>query len=131
MARIAALQFASCSDVEQNLATCLRMIDAAAAEGAQVIVLPEFCNHVSWYDDREHSRRMAVTLDGPFVGAIAAKAKEHDAYVMVNVVVAREDGRGQVARRLQVLPLVQEQQRLQRRVRALAARRAGLPATRR
>jgi predicted amidohydrolase len=91
--RVAAVQFSVGTDVDENLATCLRMIDAAAAEGAQVIVLPEFCNHVSWYDDREHSRRMAVTLDGPFVTAIAAKAKEHSAHVMVNVVVAREDGR--------------------------------------
>ena len=64
-------------DVEANLATCLRMIDRAAAERAEVVVLPEFCNHVSWYDDREHARGMALTLDGPFVAALAAKAREH------------------------------------------------------
>ena len=72
--RVAAVQFAVTEDVEENLATCLRMTDRAAAEGAQVVVLPEFCNHVSWYDDREHARRMALTLDGPFVAALAAKA---------------------------------------------------------
>ena len=53
--RVAAVQFAVTEDVEENLATCLRMTDRAAAEGAQVVVLPEFCNHVSWYDDREHA----------------------------------------------------------------------------
>ena len=72
--RVAAVQFAVTEDVDENLATCLRMTDRAAAEGAQVVVLPEFCNHVSWYDDREHARRMALTLDGPFVAALAAKA---------------------------------------------------------
>ena len=57
--RVAAVQFAVTEDVEANLATCLRMTDRAVADGAQVVVLPEFCNHVSWYDDREHARRMA------------------------------------------------------------------------
>ena len=63
--RVAAVQYGVTTDVDANLATALRFVDAAAAEGAQVVVLPEFGNHVSWYDDREHARRMAVTLDGP------------------------------------------------------------------
>lgn len=91
--RVAAVQFAVTEDVEQNLATCLRMTDRAAAEGAQVVVLPEFCNHVSWYDDREHARRMAQTLEGPFVTALAAKAREHGIHLMANCTLAREDGR--------------------------------------
>jgi predicted amidohydrolase len=91
--RVAAVQFAVTEDVEENLATCLRMTDQAAAEGARVVVLPEFCNHVSWYDDREHARRMAQTLDGPFVAALAAKAREHGIHLMANVTLASEDGR--------------------------------------
>src|SRR6478735_5686453 len=91
--RVAAVQFAVTEDVEENLATCLRMTDRAVAEGAQVVVLPEFCNHVSWYDDREHARRMAQTLDGPFVTALAAKAAEHGIHLMANCTLAREDGR--------------------------------------
>ena len=46
-------------------------------------MLPEFGNHVSWYDDREHARRMAVTLDGPYVGAAARAA----AYLQLNCTV--------------------------------------------
>lgn len=91
--RMAAVQFAVTEDVEANLATCLRMTDQAVAEGAVVVVLPEFCNHVSWYDDREHARRMAQTLDGPFVTALAAKAREHGIHLMANCTLAREDGR--------------------------------------
>lgn len=91
--RVAAVQFAVTEDSEANLATCLRMTDAAAAEGAKVVVLPEFCNHVSWYADREHARRMALSLDGPFVSALAAKAAEHSLHLMANCTLARADGR--------------------------------------
>ncbi|GAA4368349.1 nitrilase-related carbon-nitrogen hydrolase [Nocardioides caricicola] len=91
--RVAAVQFAVTEDVDENLATCLRMTDRAAAEGARVVVLPEFCNHVSWYDDRAHARSKALTLDGPFVAALAAKAAEHGLHLMANVTLAREDGR--------------------------------------
>lgn len=91
--RVAAAQFAVTEDVAANLATCLRMSDRAADEGAQVVVLPEFCNHVSWYDDRVHARRMALTLDGPFVAALGAKARERGIHLMANCTLAREDGR--------------------------------------
>ncbi len=91
--RVAAVQYAVTEDGAENLATALRMIDAAAARGAQVVVLPEFCNHVSWYDDREHARRKAERLDGPFVTALGAKAAEHGIHLMANCTVAREDGR--------------------------------------
>lgn len=91
--RVAAAQFAVTEDVAANLATCLRMSDRAADEGARVVVLPEFCNHVSWYDDRAHARRMALTLDGPFVAALGAKARERGIHLMANCTLAREDGR--------------------------------------
>ncbi|GAA2730699.1 nitrilase-related carbon-nitrogen hydrolase [Actinocorallia aurantiaca] len=91
--RVAAVQFAAGEDVAANLATCLRMIDAAAAEGASIIVLPEFCNHLSWYPDRETAHRRACTLDGEFLKAVAERAAGHGAYVKLNVTMAREDGR--------------------------------------
>src|SRR5215218_10361950 len=91
--RVAAVQLAVTEDVDENLASCLRMTDRAAAQGARVVVLPEFCNHVSWYDDREHARSKALTLDGPFVAALAAKAAEHGIHLMANCTLAREDGR--------------------------------------
>ncbi|MET7399296.1 nitrilase-related carbon-nitrogen hydrolase [Dactylosporangium sp. NPDC005572] len=91
--RVAAVQFEAGQDVAANLATCLRMIDAAAAEGAQLVVLPEFCNHLSWYDDREHARRMACREGDDFLTAVAAKASERGVYVKINVTLARDDGR--------------------------------------
>lgn len=85
MLRAAALQFASGTDVEENLATCLRVIDKAAVEGAELMVLPEFSNHISWYDDAAHARAVSVELDGPFLQAIAARAKTHHSYIVINV----------------------------------------------
>ncbi len=91
MFRVAALQFASTDDVDHNLATCLRMIDSAAdVHQAELMVLPEFCNHISWYDDREHALRVAVTLDGPFLSEIAARAHRHRATIVINCSVRRE-----------------------------------------
>ena len=91
--RVAAVQFAVTEDVEENLATVLRMTDEAAATGAKVVVLPEFSNHVSWYSGREHSASKALTLDGPWLAAVGAKAKEHGIYLMVNVTLKRENDR--------------------------------------
>ncbi|WP_206422682.1 carbon-nitrogen hydrolase family protein [Nocardioides pantholopis] len=91
--RVAALQFAVTEDVAENLATCLRMVDQAAAGGAEVVVLPEFCNHVSWYAGREHAREKAVTLDGEFVAALAERAARHRIHLMANCTLLREDGR--------------------------------------
>ena len=68
MTRVAALQFATGTDVQENLATCLRMIDQASTRRAQLMVLPEFCNHISWYDNATHARDVSLELDGPFLG---------------------------------------------------------------
>lgn len=90
--RVAAAQFATSSDIEENLKTCLDMIDAAAATGARLIVLPEFCNHLSVYDSAEHCRRVAVDLDGPFVRSCARRARHHGAHVVLTVTVRRPGG---------------------------------------
>jgi deaminated glutathione amidase len=90
--RVAAVQLSSGIDQEENLATCRRMIDRAAGEGAQVIVLPEFCNHPSWYDDEAHAWAVACDLDGPWLSGIAERAATHRAWVMVNVTRRAEPG---------------------------------------
>ncbi|NKZ07601.1 nitrilase-related carbon-nitrogen hydrolase [Actinomadura latina] len=86
--RVAAVQFAAGLDAPGNLATCLRMVDRAAAEGASIIVLPEFCNRLSWYADRAAAERHACTLEGPFLTAIAARAAAHRAHIKINVTLA-------------------------------------------
>jgi predicted amidohydrolase len=89
LVRVAAVQFAVTDDVAANLATCLRLIDCAAEQRPDVMVLPEFINHIAWYADAEHCYRVAVDLDGDFLAAIAAKAHEHRCYIKVNVTLRR------------------------------------------
>ncbi|MEQ8247757.1 MAG: carbon-nitrogen hydrolase family protein [Alphaproteobacteria bacterium] len=89
--RVAAVQLGAGIDVEANLATCLRMIDEAATHQPDLMVLPEFVNHCSWYDDNEHCYAVAVPLDGPFTAAIAAKAKQHRCFIVINCTVRRRN----------------------------------------
>ncbi|MFD0593234.1 carbon-nitrogen hydrolase family protein [Catellatospora coxensis] len=91
--RVAAVQLAASQDVEANLAACLRLIDEAAAQGAQLIVLPEFCNHLSYYTDRAEAHRIATRPGDLFLTAVAERARKHRAYVKINVTHAHPDGR--------------------------------------
>lgn len=90
MPRVAALQFATGMDIRENLNTCLRMIDQAAVEGAQLMVLPEFCNHISWYRDREQAWDCALHIEGAFLNAIAERAHRYRCYILINVSLRRE-----------------------------------------
>lgn len=87
--RFAAAQFETGTDIAENLVTCCRMIDTAAHYRPQVLVLPEFCNHLSWYENRQHSYEVAVDLEGDFLATIAQKARQHAFYVMINCTVRR------------------------------------------
>lgn len=91
--RVAAVQLGVTSDVAANLATCCRLIDQAATHQPDVIVLPEFCNHLAWYNDREHSYDVAVALDGEFLQTIGEKAVEHQCTIMINCTVRRPNQR--------------------------------------
>ena len=86
---VAAVQFATSGDVGENLAVCLEMIDEAADAGAELVVLPEFCNHLSVYDDAGHCRRVAVDLDGGFVTACARRSRDRAVWAVLTVTVRR------------------------------------------
>jgi predicted amidohydrolase len=88
--RVAALQFASGVDCEKNRQKILAMIDRAALQKPDLMVLPEFCNHASWYAGAEHCYEVSWSLDGAFVAEVARKAREHRAYVVLNVTLRRE-----------------------------------------
>jgi predicted amidohydrolase len=90
MVRVVALQFASTSEVDDNLKTCLRMIDEAAARHEPALmVLPEFVNHPAFYDDRAHALSVAVELEGPFLKAIAERAAKHRVHIALHVSLKR------------------------------------------
>lgn len=88
--RVAAVQFAAGTDLDANLRTCLHWIAKAGECKPDLVVLPEFANHASWYDDGAHCRRVSVDLEGDFVCAIADAARAISAHVVVNCTVRRE-----------------------------------------
>ncbi|MEU4171411.1 nitrilase-related carbon-nitrogen hydrolase [Streptomyces sp. NPDC026665] len=90
--RVAAAQFAVGQDRKANLAACLRMIDAAAEQDAMLVVLPEFCNHLSWYDDREQALAAACRAGDDFLGPVAERSARHGMYVKIHVTLASGDG---------------------------------------
>lgn len=87
-------QFAVGSSVAENLASCVHAVESAAAEGAQLVVLPAYCNHPPSYGDRAHAERVACGPDGEFLTAVAAVAAAGGIYVKLHVTLA--DG-GRVA----------------------------------
>jgi deaminated glutathione amidase len=89
--RAAAVQLAVTNDVAANLATCCRLIDEAAQRRPHIVTLPEFCNHLAWYDDRDHCYAVAVDLEGDFLAAIGARAAKHGFYLSLNCTVRRPE----------------------------------------
>ncbi len=84
--RVAVVQFEVSDDVEENLQTCLRMIDKAQAEcDPDLIVLPEYCNHPPLYRDTTHCYAVAEAADGSFLKAISDRAKDLECMIQVNV----------------------------------------------
>jgi len=91
--RVAAAQCAIGSNMDENLSTCLRVLDKASEHKPELVVLPEFCNHLSWYDSADHCYEVSLTLDAPFLAAIAEKAKVIGAYVSIGATLRREGGK--------------------------------------
>ncbi len=90
--RVAAVQYHAGTDLQANLEKTLCMLDRAAEVKPDLVVLPEFCNHLSWYDDKQHCFDVSVSLQGEFLQAVAQKAKELKVYVVINCTVQREGG---------------------------------------
>ena len=90
--RVAVAQFGVGADVDRNLAACLGALDDAARLRPDLVVLPEFCNHASWYEDPAHCYAVSLAIDGPFLQAVAAKVRAIKAHVVINCTLRREEG---------------------------------------
>ncbi|MBI2960075.1 MAG: carbon-nitrogen hydrolase family protein [Betaproteobacteria bacterium] len=88
--RAACIQLEIGKDASANLAKCLAAAERAAAAGAQLIVLPELCNHPGPFDSRESAWAAAEPEGGPWAQAMAALARERGVTIAYNV-LARGD----------------------------------------
>ena len=96
--RVAVSQFATSLNVQENLATCTRMINEAAECKPALIVLPEFCNTLfcndqPWYVDHNQAWNEALSLNGSFLQCIAEQAKKHGCYIVLGVTLRRDPSR--------------------------------------
>ena len=84
---VSAIQMAMAPDVATNVATAERLVRAAAAEGAQVVLIPElFEGHYFCKDQRAEDLARAVPLDGhPTVTHFSRLAAELGVVLPVSV----------------------------------------------
>lgn len=87
--RLAALQFSSGLDTQKNLDKILEMLEKAQSEKPHLVVLPEFCNHASWYDSQEHCYEVAVDINGNFIKEIGKKARDLASLLVCNVTLRK------------------------------------------
>ena len=88
--RAAAVQLNSTDDKQRNMATADRLTRAAAADGADLIVLPEKFNVLG---EHEHYVAGAEPLDGPTVEWARATARELGVDLVAGSIVERREGR--------------------------------------
>jgi predicted amidohydrolase len=87
--RAGAVQLTSTDDRDRNLAAADRLTRAAAADGAELIVLPEKFNAIG---DDEVLRAHAEPLDGPTVNWARETARELGVDLVAGSIAERRDG---------------------------------------
>lgn len=75
--RIAAIQMVSGPRVGDNLATAGRLIEDAVAQGAQLVVLPEYCPIIGALD-ADRVRACEPHGNGPIQAWLAETAQRHN-----------------------------------------------------
>lgn len=79
--KVAGIQMASSPQVSSNLIEAERLIDMAAAQGAQIVVLPEyFC--IMGAKDADKVAVREQPNDGPIQKFLARKAREHQVWLI-------------------------------------------------
>lgn len=103
--RVAVSQFATTQNVQENLATCVAMINQIAVCKPSIIVLPEYCNTdfgntllddnpldeaKPSYLDPSQAWSETLSVGASFLQCIAEQAKKHQCYIAINVTLQRD-----------------------------------------
>ena len=90
--RVAAVQLNSNGDKARNLAAAERLVRAAAAEGAELVALPEKWNHLA---AGEEMAAQAEPLDGPSLAAARGWARELGVHLLAGSIAERNPEAGE------------------------------------
>jgi deaminated glutathione amidase len=77
--RVGLCQINSREDKKANIVRAEQLIDEAAAQGARLVALPEY---VDYQGPKERKHEIAETIPGPISERFAAKAHEHNIYLL-------------------------------------------------
>src|SRR5688572_30242890 len=89
----ACVQNCATPDVEADIAILAKLIDSAAAQGAEFIALPEYCAGLDTRDGMLHPFAVPES-DHPVLPAMAALARAHKAWILVGSIgVKSAEGR--------------------------------------
>jgi predicted amidohydrolase len=80
-------------DPDHNRAISLAAIEEAAAQGAQVVVLPELVSSGYMFTSAEEAASLAIAPDDPLIGEWAAAAARHALVLAAGFCERGEDGR--------------------------------------
>jgi len=90
--RVAAVQLNSNGDKARNLAAAERLVRGAAADGAELVALPEKWNHLA---AGEEMAAQAEPLDGPSLAAARAWARELGVHLLAGSIAERNPEAGE------------------------------------
>ena len=85
--KVALIQMESkVGEIAANVSIAERLIDQAAAAGAEVVLLPEYWSTGFFPASRDYSKYdLAAPDDGLAMGAMRSKAAEHGLYIVATI----------------------------------------------
>jgi deaminated glutathione amidase len=89
--RVGICQINSQGDKEANISRAEELIDEAASRGARLIALPEYVDYLGEDSVKDD---VAESIPGPTTDRFAAKAKQHDAYILGGSMIEQTDTPG-------------------------------------
>lgn len=90
--KVACIQNSATPDLGADIATCLRLIDRAAGEGAKLIALPEYCVGLDTREGRLYPAAFPEH-EHPAIPAFAAAARKHGADILIGSIGVKSSDR--------------------------------------
>lgn len=78
-------------DLDANIKLVTGFVEEAAGQGSRLIVFPECMNSGYLFDDADHCRTTAESVDGRYVATLRELSCEHDVYIVSGMTELGDD----------------------------------------